>query len=183
VLLTAPAATTRTPSTVARGGDLIQIDLRRQVLSELMQTGGRTRRIAMLAVAGINVLMSRSPGPGDLPSAFSVWSGQIERLPEHASPCRNLPDAKWAAMRANVLAFIDQFGAEAHRLGWTAEQLFGVHPELGTLLVEHAGALMIHDRPAIAVEAERIVFDGFSFYRTKPGQTWGVPVWEFAARC
>jgi len=85
-------------------------------------------------------------------------------------------------MRENALAFLDQHGAEAHRLGWTAEQLFGVHPQHGFLRVEYAGALMVNGRPVVAVEPGRIVFDRFSGYRTHPGQTWGPPVWEFAAR-
>ncbi|MHB2206522.1 hypothetical protein [Methylobacterium sp. CM6257] len=37
----------------------------------------------------------------------------------HAPPCRYLTPAKRTAIRENVLAFCDQFGAEAHRLGWT----------------------------------------------------------------
>ena len=85
-------------------------------------------------------------------------------------------------MRANALAFIDQYGAEAHRLGWTAEQLFGVHPEPGFLRVEYADALMVNDSPATSVEPDRIVFERFSGYRTKPGQTWSPPDWEYAAK-
>ncbi|WP_457104047.1 hypothetical protein [Methylobacterium sp. P5_C11] len=65
-------------------------------------------------------------------------------------------------MRANALAFIDYHGAEAHRLGWTAPQFFGVHPEHGFLRVEHAGALMVNDRPVVTVESDQIVFDRFS---------------------
>jgi hypothetical protein len=118
----------------------------------------------------------------DLPAAVVSWRDQLERLSEHASPCRYLLPAKWKAMRENALAFLDQFGAEAYRLGWTAPQLFGVHPQHGFLRVEYAGALMVNDRPVVGVEADRIVFDRFSGYRTKPGQEWGVPVWEFAAR-
>jgi hypothetical protein len=118
----------------------------------------------------------------DLPPAVASWRDQIERLSEHASPCRYLLPAKWKAMRENALDFLDQLGAEAYRLGWTAPQLFGVHPEHGFLRVEYAGALMVNDSPAIAVEPNRIVFDRFSGYRTKPGQVWGVPVWEFAAK-
>jgi hypothetical protein len=57
-----------------------------------------------------------------------------------------------------------------------------VHPEHGFLRVEYAGALMVNERPVIAVEPDRIVFDRFSGCRTKPGQTWGIPVWAFAAR-
>ena len=118
----------------------------------------------------------------DLPPAVASWRDQIERLSEHASPCRYLTPTRWAAMRANALVFLDEHGAEAHRLGWTAPQLFGVHPENGFLRVEYAGALMVNDSKVVGVEPDRIVFDRFSGYRTKPGQTWGPPVWEFAAK-
>jgi hypothetical protein len=111
--------------------------------------------------------MSASAALADLPPAVASWRDQIERLSE---------------MRANALAFLDQFGAEAHRLGWTAPQLFGVHPEHGFLRVEYAGALMVNGNPVVAVEPDRIVFERFSGYRNKQGQTWGPPVWEFAAR-
>ena len=58
-------------------------------------------------------------------------------------------------MRAKALAFLDQFGAEAHRLGWTSPQLFGVHPEHGFLRVEYAGALMVNDSSVVGVEPDR----------------------------
>ena len=85
-------------------------------------------------------------------------------------------------MRTSALASLDRHGAVAPRLGWTAEPLFGGHPEHGVLRVVYAGTLMVNDRPAIAVEPNRIVFDRFCVDRTKPGQTWGPPVWEFAAK-
>jgi hypothetical protein len=47
--------------------------------------------------------------------------------------------------------------------------------------VEYAGALMVNERPVLGVEDDRIVFDRCSGCRPKPGQTWGPPVWEFAA--
>jgi hypothetical protein len=126
--------------------------------------------------------MSSQPVSVDLPPAVASWRDQIERLSEHASPCRYLLPAKWKAMRENALAFLDEHGADAHRLGWTAEQLFGVHPEHGFLRVEYAGALMVNGNPVVGVESDRIVFDRFSGYRNKQGQTWGPPVWEYAAR-
>jgi hypothetical protein len=79
----------------------------------------------------------------DLPPAVASWRDQIERLSEYASPCRYLAPAKWAAIRENALAFIDQFGGEAYRLGWTAAELFGVHPTTGTLRVDSCGVLML----------------------------------------
>ncbi|WP_280950118.1 hypothetical protein [Methylobacterium radiotolerans] len=41
---------------------------------------------------------------------------------------------------------------------------------------------MVNDSKVVGVEPDRIVFDRFSGHRTKPGQTWGPPVWEFAAK-
>ncbi len=41
---------------------------------------------------------------------------------------------------------------------------------------------MIADNRPLAVEATRIVTARGSAYRDKPGQVWGVPVWEFAHR-
>lgn len=61
-------------------------------------------------------------------------------------------------------------------------QFSGVHPEHGFPRVAYAGALMVNDRRVIRVEQDRIEFDRLSGYRMKPGQTWGPPVWEFAAK-
>ena len=118
----------------------------------------------------------------DLPPAVASWRDQIERLSEHASPCRYLAPAKWAAMRASAMAFCDQHGAEAYRLSWTAPQLFGVHPDHGTLRVDYCGALMVGGTPARGVEPNRVLFEQTAAYRDRQGQVWGVPVWEFAAR-
>jgi hypothetical protein len=118
----------------------------------------------------------------DLPPAVASWRDQIERLSQHALPCRYLAPTKWAAMRENALAFLDQFGAEAYRLGWTAPQLFGVHPQHGTVRVDFCGALMIAAAPVLGVEANRVLFERTSAYRNGPGQQWGIPVWEFAGK-
>ena len=54
--------------------------------------------------------------------------------------------------------------------------------QYGTLRAGYAGALMISERPVVGVESQRIVFDRFSGYRTRPGQIWGAPVRDFAER-
>ncbi|MGH1569534.1 hypothetical protein ACRAWG_01250 [Methylobacterium sp. P31] len=118
----------------------------------------------------------------DLPPAVASWRNQIEHLSPHASPCRFLAPAKWASIRKNALAFIDRFGAEAYRLGWTAAQLFGAHPVHGTIRMGYCGALMIGAEPVVGGEATRVLFERTSAYRNRPGQQWGVPVWEFAAK-
>lgn len=117
-----------------------------------------------------------------LPNAAAVWRSAIEDLSPHASPCRYLLPARWAAIRTNALAFCDQFGAEAHRLGWRAPELFAVHPDHGTLRVDYCGVLMVVSEPARAVEAQRILFERLTGYRNKPGQQWGIPIWDFAKK-
>lgn len=118
----------------------------------------------------------------DLPPTIASWRDQIDRISPHASPCRYLPPAKWAAIRANALSFLAQHGAEAHRLGWTVPELFGVHPSSGTLRVDSCGVLMLGSGAAQAVYADRIAFAQTSGYRFLKGQTPGMPIWEFAAK-
>ena len=117
-----------------------------------------------------------------LPNAAAVWRSALEDLPPHVSPCRYLASAKWATIRENAIGFCDRFGVEAHRLGWTAQELFAVHPEHGTIRVDWCGVLMVGVEPARGVEADRVLFERTSGYRNGRGQQWGVPVWEFAMK-
>jgi hypothetical protein len=126
--------------------------------------------------------MTADPLTVGLPPTAAEWRANIERLSPHASPCRHLPLVRWTAIRGNALDFVDRFGAEAHRLGWTASQLFGVHPKHGTRWAEWCGALMAHDERASGVEFARVVFEWRSGYRGKQGQRDGIPVWEFAKK-
>ena len=75
--------------------------------------------------------MAASLAPSLLPNPVALWRGSIEVLSQHASPCCHLTPARWVALRDSALHFIDRFGGEAHRLGWTAPELFGVHAEHG----------------------------------------------------
>ncbi|MDP4006894.1 hypothetical protein [Methylobacterium sp. NEAU K] len=126
--------------------------------------------------------MSAGLAPTLLPNPVALWHGSIEAISPHASPCRYLSPVRWSPMREGCLDFITRLGAEAHGLGWTAAQLFAVHPEHGTLRLDFCGALMVTGDRVQAVEADRLVFERGSAYRTKPGQEWGVPVWEFARK-
>jgi hypothetical protein len=83
-------------------------------------------------------------------------------------------------MRESCLDFVDRFGEQAHELGWTAPQLFGVHPQHGTLRVDYCGALITGLGGARGVETNRVLFTRTSAYRDRPGQEWGPAIWEFA---
>ena len=122
--------------------------------------------------------MSSDPGrsSSSLPDPVAGWRAALDNLSPHASPCRYIVPAKWAAIREGGLDFCDRLGAEAHRLSWTAAELFAVHPEHGTLRIDCCGALVISGTKPVAVEGNRIVFESGSAYRNKTGQVWGVPV-------
>lgn len=92
--------------------------------------------------------MAASPAPTMLPDAVTVWREAIEALASDRSPCRHMTPARWAEVRAACLAFLDRFGPEAVQLGWTAPELFGVHPEHGTQRIDCCGALMVNGRLA-----------------------------------
>ena len=126
--------------------------------------------------------MSSGLAPTLLPNPVAMWHGAIENISERASPCRYLTPAQWAVMRESALDFCTRFGAEAHSLGWTAPQLFGVHPEHGTLRVEYCGALMVAGKQATGVHPDRIAFERTAAYRDTPGKVWGAPIWEFKAK-
>ncbi len=85
-------------------------------------------------------------------------------------------------LRHGGLKLVRPLHAEAHALGWTAAELFALHPEHGTLRIEVCGVMMITGNRAQAVEPTRVVFERGSAYRTKQGQVWGIPVWEFAKK-
>ncbi|MCJ2087784.1 hypothetical protein MKK88_17615 [Methylobacterium sp. E-005] len=118
----------------------------------------------------------------NLPPAVASWRDQIERLSELASPCRYLAPAKWKAMRENAMAFIDQHGTEAHRLGWTAPELFGVHPQTSTLRVDSCQVQILRASAAHAIDADRMAFAQTSGYWFIKGQILGIALREFVAR-
>ncbi|WP_313901722.1 hypothetical protein [Methylobacterium sp. J-088] len=94
--------------------------------------------------------MSASLAPTLIPNPVAIWHGAIESLSPHASPCRSLTPTRWAPMREAAIDFCDRLGVEAHQLGWTAQELFAVHPEHGTLRVEFCDVLMISGSKAVA---------------------------------
>lgn len=117
-----------------------------------------------------------------LPLEAAEWRNAFGRLRPNSPPCRYLNPTGWVNIHEACTDFIERFGADAVRLGWTAPQLFGVHPEHGTLRVDWCGVMMIGGRKAVGIEADRIPFGNLTGYRNVPGAPIGIPIWEFAAR-
>ena len=119
--------------------------------------------------------------PSDLSTDVPAWRAAFAMLPLIPPPCRHLSPATWMAMHDAGLDFLDRFGVVAAQLGWTARQLFGVHPEHGTLRFEFCGALIVSGQKVVGVDATCVRFERTAAYRNTPGKPEGVPIWTFAA--
>ncbi|MEG9501384.1 MAG: hypothetical protein MIN69_05885 [Methylorubrum extorquens] len=120
--------------------------------------------------------------PDHLPPEAADWRKAFGALRPTSSPCRYLGTTAWANIHEACTDFIERFGAEAVQLGWTAPQLFGVHPQHGTLRIDWCGVMITGGNKAVGIEPNRILFGNVSGYRNTPGAPTGMPVWEFAAR-
>jgi hypothetical protein len=65
---------------------------------------------------------------------------------------------------------------------WTVPQVFGVHPEHGTLRVGWSEVKTTGGNQAIGIAPNRILFGHVSGCRNTPGAPVGVPTWEFATQ-
>ena len=77
-----------------------------------------------------------------------------------------------------MLDFVERFGAAAARLGWTAPQPFGVHPQNGTLRTDWCGALIVRGQKAAGVDARRVAFGTPGACRDTLGPPVAVPIWD-----
>src|SRR4051812_27549492 len=83
------------------------------------------------------------PAARETGGRLALWRAGLARLSPDAAPCPGYPSGEWPRVYAYALAFLDQFGGQAERIGWQTAQLFGVHPSVGTTRVDHCGALML----------------------------------------
>jgi hypothetical protein len=82
-------------------------------------------------------------------------------------------------MRTVALQFLSDQADRAAELGWTTDELFGVHPEVGAIRVDACGALMISGgQPVVAVERDRIRFGVTSYYHAL-ARVPSMPVWDW----
>ncbi|WP_244030643.1 hypothetical protein [Methylobacterium sp. E-016] len=93
-------------------------------------------------------------------------------------PCPGLLAQRWQEMRDAAIDFLDRFGEDAIALGWTATDLFGVHPTVGVVRVDYCGALMINARRVEAIGDTWIRYGNQTFRRDRLRHPVGVPVWE-----
>ena len=110
---------------------------------------------------------------------LALWRAGIIALGLSGAPCPGYRGDAWTRTRSHALDFLDNFGAQAEALGWTASRLFGVHPTAGIVRVDHCGGLVLPGGGSVrAITATEISF-GHLTHREKAGQPQGVPIWEF----
>jgi hypothetical protein len=62
------------------------------------------------------------------------------------------PEPKWKALQEDALAFLRDWAAQAHALGWEALDLFGVHAEAPHARLDGVGLVpLLSGRPVVAL--------------------------------
>ena len=113
-------------------------------------------------------------------SDVAAWRHAFSTLKPSLSPCPGLAGAKWQAVHAAALDFLDFYADEAASFGWSTLQLFGVHPELGVLRSDFCGALVLSGEKVSGVEPKRLLFQRTHYRRDVLGvPSGGVPLWAF----
>jgi hypothetical protein len=108
---------------------------------------------------------------------MAEWGEGFARLSPEIEPCPGL--RHWSETYARAGEFLKQHGQRAADLNWTAQDLFGVHPELGTIRVHCCGALVLYaGGDVVDVTADQIRFERTTFRRSPDAQV-GVPIWQF----
>lgn len=131
------------------------------------------------ARAETTIIPSGKNAPAATTDGLAVWRAGLARLDYETAPCPGYRSDEWRNTLARAVAFLDQFGAQAEALGWTAGRLFGVHETAGIVRVDACGALVLPiGGPVRAITATEIRF-GHLTHRQKPGQPAGVSWWEW----
>ena len=92
------------------------------------------------------------------PEAPAEWHAILAEL-ERYNPVDWLPPDRWSAMLLDAEHFLARWGSVADRLGWTALDLFGVHPSApggrigcwGLLLLIQGGEVLALSEDAAAI--------------------------------
>lgn len=84
----------------------------------------------------------------------SEWHAILAGLKERAAPDWVMPD-RWETLLHDAERFLDRWSSTAQALGWTALDLFGVHPTRPAARFDVMGLLLLlHGDEVIALTAE-----------------------------
>lgn len=136
--------------------------------------------------------MSAALALTDAQQLVASWRAGVLSLPEDRVPCPGMiwreagPNGRegvWRWVRKAMLAFLDEWGEDAARLGWSTEALFGVHRLAAAYRVDSTGALVVlYPRRCIALCAREIHLERRGSVTVARGLTnpaESVAIWDF----
>lgn len=120
------------------------------------------------------------------------WRIGVCSLPDDRVPCPGMlwreagPNGRegvWRHVRRAMLAFLDEWGADAARLGWSTEALFGVHRLAAAYRSDSTGALvLLYPRRCVALCEREIHIERRGVIQVARGLTnaaESVPIWDW----
>lgn len=109
------------------------------------------------------------------------WAEGFATLEAHPAP-RGVDAAAWLAMLNAAGRFLDEWGAKAAALGWTAGELFALDPDspMGRLDRRGAGFFLMRSQVVAITATEIAVKTGEAIQRIRRRSGLGAPAWENA---
>jgi hypothetical protein len=100
-------------------------------------------------VASVSTILQQGPDEPESGGSPAKWHAILAELEGKNCPERISPD-RWQEVISDAEIFLSRWGSAAHSLGWTALDLFGVHPSapaarfdvMGLLLLVQGGAVV-----------------------------------------
>ncbi|KQP40738.1 hypothetical protein ASF49_20430 [Methylobacterium sp. Leaf104] len=124
--------------------------------------------------------MPASPKLKLVPADAKIWREAFLNLRSSVVPCPGFTLQSWGGAHEACVDFLDRWADEAVALGWTTLEVFGVHPEIGTIPVDFCGAMVLSAERVSGVSEKHMRFGNMTFYWDKPGRPEGaVPIWLF----
>jgi hypothetical protein len=121
------------------------------------------------------------PAPTKIvPADAKIWRQGFLNLRPSVVPCPGFTLQSWGGAHEACIDFLDRWADEAAGLSWTTLEVFGVHPEVGTIRPDFCGAMVLSAERVSAITDTHMQVGNMTFYRDKPGRPSGaVPLWLF----
>lgn len=135
--------------------------------------------------------MSAALALTDAQQLAASWRTGVLSLPDDRVPCDGLiwfepvtfRPGVWRHVRKAMLSFLDEWGEDAARLGWSTEALFGVHRRAGAVRADCTGALVtLYPRRCVALCEREIHLErrgSVTVDRGLANPADSVPLWAF----
>jgi hypothetical protein len=109
--------------------------------------------------------------------------GEAHRSPKKQRTEVRMSPLYWSLFVRDARRFLAEWGAEAARLGWSAEDIFGVHPMAPEARYDVMGIVpLIRGKEVVAISEQRATIrtpggGHMTYYRHRPNSG-AVAVWE-----